>query len=376
MFNSYSRKGAVMDKKTPLYDRHQALGATIQSFAGYLMPIKYSTIQKEHMAVRESVGAFDLTHMGEFRVTGKDSTAFLDHLLTNDADVTPGKAYYSTMCYPDGGIVDDLIVYRISEENYLMVVNAANLEKDWAWVQSHLQEFDVSVENESDETALVAIQGPHAQDVCAVLTDIDLDAIGYYEHITGTFGGVDALIARTGYTGEDGFEIYMKYPDAEKVWDSVMEAGKKFDIIPVGLGARDTLRLEVGYPLYGNDIDHSTTPIEAKLSWVVKLKTEKNFIGREFIEQQKADKPGRYLVGMHVTGKGFPRHGTPLFSGDRKVGIITSGSIAPALGKGICLGYVERGFQKLGNELEAEVRGRRIPVKVVKIPFYKDGSRK
>ena len=365
-----------MDKKTPLYDRHIALGATIQPFAGYLMPIKYGTIQKEHMAVRNSVGAFDLTHMGEFRVTGKDSTAFLDHLLTNDADVAPGKAYYSTMCYPDGGIVDDLIVYRIADENYLMVVNAANLEKDWAWVQSHLQDFDVKVENESDDTALVAIQGPKAQEVCKVLTDSDLDSIGYYEHTTGTFAGVSALIARTGYTGEDGFEIYMKYPDAEKVWDSVMEAGSKYDITAVGLGARDTLRLEVGYPLYGNDIDHSTTPVEAKLSWVVKLKTDKNFIGREFIEQQKAEKPGRYLVGMNVTGKGFPRHGTPVFSGDRKVGIVTSGSIAPSLGTGICLGYVERGFQKTGNELEAEVRGRRIPVKVVKIPFYKDGSRK
>ncbi|MCK5784928.1 MAG: glycine cleavage system aminomethyltransferase GcvT [Candidatus Sabulitectum sp.] len=365
-----------MDKRTPLYERHVALGATIQSFAGYLMPIKYDAIKKEHMAVRESVGAFDLTHMGEFRVTGSDSTAFLDNLLTNDASVDNGKAYYSTMCYPDGGIVDDLIVYRIGDQEYLMVVNAANLEKDWAWVQSHLQSFDVSITNESDETALVAIQGPKAQEVCSKLTHEDLESIGYYEHTTGKFAGVDALIARTGYTGEDGFEIYMKYPDAEAVWDSVMEAGEKFGIVPIGLGARDTLRLEVGYPLYGNDIDHSTTPIEAKLGWVVKLKTEKNFIAREVLEQQKADKPGRYLVGMTVTGKGFPRHGTPLFSGDRKVGIVTSGSIAPAIGQAVCLGYVERGYQKRGSELEAEVRGKRIPVKIVKIPFYKEGSRK
>ena len=365
-----------MDKRTPLYEKHVALGATIESFAGYLMPIKYDAIRKEHMAVRESVGAFDLTHMGEFRVTGADSTAFLDNLLTNDACVDNGKAYYSTMCYPDGGIVDDLIVYRIGDQEYLMVVNAANLDKDWAWVQSHLQGFDVKVTNESDETALVAIQGPKAQEVCSKLTGEDLESIGYYEHTTGKFAGVDALIARTGYTGEDGFEIYMKYPDAEAVWDSVMEAGEEFDISPVGLGARDTLRLEVGYPLYGNDIDHSTTPIEAKLGWVVKLKTEKNFIAREVLEQQKADKPGRYLVGMKVTGKGFPRHGTPLYSGDRKVGIITSGSIAPALGEAVCLGYVERGYQKRGSELEAEVRGKRIPVKIVKIPFYKEGSRK
>ncbi|MEA3266646.1 MAG: glycine cleavage system aminomethyltransferase GcvT [Candidatus Fermentibacteria bacterium] len=365
-----------MDRKTPLYDKHVALDATIQSFAGYLMPIKYGAIKKEHMAVRESVGVFDLTHMGEFRVTGADSAAFLDKLLTNDASVDNGKAYYSTMCYPDGGIVDDLIVYRIGDQEYLMVVNAANLDKDWAWVQSHLQGFDVNVSNESNETALVAIQGPRAQEVCSKLTDHDLDSIGYYEHTTGKFAGVDALIARTGYTGEDGFEIYMKYPDAETVWDAVVQSGEEFDIVPIGLAARDTLRLEVGYPLYGNDIDHSTTPIEAKLSWVVKLKTDKPFIAREVLEQQKADKPGRYLVGMMVTGKGFPRHGTPLYSGDRKIGIVTSGSIAPALNQAVCLGYVERGFQKRGSELEAEVRGKRIPMKIVKIPFYTEGSRK
>jgi len=365
-----------MEKKTPLFAKHMALGADIQPFAGYLMPIRYDGVTSEHMAVRRSVGAFDLSHMGEFRVRGAGATAFLDHLLTNDAEVQPGKAYYSTMCYPDGGIVDDLIVYRISGQEYLMVVNASNIEKDWAWVESHMTGFDVSITDESDETALVAIQGPNSQAVAAKLTDAPLDGVGYYEHLTGTFAGVPALIARTGYTGEDGFEIYTNSRDAEAVWDGVMEAGREFGIVPVGLGARDTLRLEVGYPLYGNDIDHSVTPIEAKLGWVVKLKTPKDFIGREILERQRDEKPARNLVGLSVTGKGFPRHGTPLFQGDRQVGTVTSGSIAPALNTGVCLGLVEYGVRKNGTEMEAEVRGKRIPVKVVGIPFYSGGSRK
>ncbi len=365
-----------MEKKTPLFEKHKALGADIQPFAGYLMPIRYDGVTSEHMAVRKSVGAFDLSHMGEFRVKGQGATAFLDHLLTNDADVLPGKAYYSTMCYPDGGIVDDLIVYRISGQEYLMVVNASNIEKDWAWVESHMTGFDVKITDESDETALVAIQGPKSQIVAGKLTDAPLEALGYYEHLTGVFAGVPALIARTGYTGEDGFEIYTRSGDAVAVWDAVMAAGKEFDIAPVGLGARDTLRLEVGYPLYGNDIDHSVTPIEAKLGWVVKLKTDKDFIGREILERQRDEKPARNLVGLSVTGKGFPRHGTPLFQGDRQVGTVTSGSIAPALNVGVCLGLVEYGVRKNGTEMEAEVRGKRIPVKVVGIPFYSNGSRK
>ncbi len=365
-----------MEKKTPLYEKHKALGADIQPFAGYLMPIRYEGVTSEHMAVRQSVGIFDLSHMGEFRVTGQGATAFLDHLLTNDADVAPGRAYYSTMCYPDGGIVDDLIVYRIAAHEYLMVVNAANLEKDWAWVESHRAGFDVKVTDESDETALVAIQGPRAQQVAAKLTGGDLEQVGYYQHFTGTFAGVPALVARTGYTGEDGFEIYVNARHAETVWDRAMEAGKEFGVVPVGLGARDTLRLEVGYPLYGNDIDHSVTPIEAKLGWVVKLKTDKEFIGREMLERQRDEKPARNLVGLTVTGKGFPRHGTPLYQGERQVGIVTSGSIAPALNAGVCLGLVEYGLRRNGTEMEAEVRGRRIPVKVVGIPFYSNGSRR
>ncbi len=365
-----------MNKKTSLYDRHIALNAQIQPFAGYLMPIRYSTVVKEHMAVRQGVGVFDLSHMGEFRLKGPDSTRFLDFLLTNDADVETGQAYYTTMCYPDGGIVDDLIVYRISTNEYLLVVNASNIEKDWAWVTSHSKNWDIELANESDDTTLIAIQGPRAQDVASKLTDADLDSLNYYWHISGEFAGRKALIARTGYTGEDGFEIYLSLADGPAVWDAVMEAGEEYGILPVGLGARDTLRLEVGYPLYGNDIDRSVSPIEAKLGWVVKLKTDKDFIGREVINRQKTDRPLRLLVGMEVQGKGFPRHGTELFDGNRKIGMVTSGSLAPALGHGVCLALVERGFHKVGTTLEAEVRGRRLPVRIVKVPFYKDGSRR
>ena len=365
-----------MDKKTALHDKHVSLGARMESFAGYIMPIKYTSVKEEHNAVRSGVGIFDLSHMGEFRVKGKDASKFLDYLLTNDSEVELGKAYYSTMCYPDGGIVDDLIVYRLSEDDYLMIVNASNIEKDWAWVNNHTAGFSIDLTNESDETALIAIQGPDAEKVTQKLTDEKLQDIGYYSHVSGVFAGRKALIARTGYTGEDGFEIYVKFEDAEEVWDAVMEAGKEFGIKPVGLGARDTLRLEVGYLLYGNDMDHTTTPIEARLGWVVKLKTDKEFIGREVMARQKKEKPARYIVGLEVQGKGFPRHGAELFEGNRKVGVVTSGSLAPTLGHGVCLAFVEKGFHKKDTVLEAEVRGKRIPVKTVKLPFYKDGSRK
>ena len=365
-----------MDKKTSLYDIHVALGARMEPFAGYMMPIKYTTVKEEHNAVREGVGVFDLSHMGEFRVKGPDAGKFLDFLLTNDSDVAPGKAFYSTMCYPDGGIVDDLIVYRIADDEFLMVVNASNIEKDWAWINSHTAGYSLELTNESDDTSLIAIQGPKAQKVAQKLTKTDLEAIEYYAHEVGEFAGKKALIARTGYTGEDGFEIYLSPEDAPAVWEAVMEAGEEFGIKPVGLGARDTLRLEVGYVLYGSDIDHTTTPIEARLGWVVKLKSDKDFIGREVMSRQKRDKPSRYIVGLKVTGKGFPRHGTDIFQGDRKVGVVTSGSLAPALGHGVCLAFVERGFHMAGTELEAEVRGRRIPVSTVKLPFYKDGSRR
>lgn len=369
-----------MEKNTPLYDQHVELEAKIHAFAGYRMPIRYSTVIQEHRAVRESVGLFDLSHMGEFRVSGEQAEGFLDYLLTNDIGSTvPGQAIYTTMCFPDGGIVDDLVVYRLGPEEFLLVVNASNIDKDWAWVNSHTDSFEVETSNECDDTGLIAIQGPNAQSVVEELVtggDIDLGSIGFYEHTSGKVCDRDALIARTGYTGEDGFELYLAPPDCPPVWYAALEAGKSFGIVPVGLGARDTLRLEMGYVLYGNDIDHTTTPIEARLGWVVKLKTDKDFIGREVLSQQKEDGVSSRLSGFTVEGRGFPRKGDRLYSGDRKVGIVTSGTLGPAVGTGVGLAYVETAFSKKNTELEAEVRSRRFPVKIVRTPFYKEGSRR
>jgi aminomethyltransferase len=366
-----------MDKKTSLYEKHVELEARMSPYAGFVMPIRYDTLISEHMAVRSNVGMFDLSHMGEFRIKGSGATAFLDHLLTNDAEVEVGSAFYSAMCYPDGGIVDDLVVYRLSDSEYLMVVNASNIDKDWAWVSSHSKAFDVDVENESDSTTLVAVQGPNAVKVVEQLTDADLDQMAFYHQELIKVAGKDALLARTGYTGEDGFEVYVTYEDGPDLWNAMREAGSDLEggpIVPVGLGARDTLRLEMGYALYGNDIDHTTTPIEARLSWVVKLKTEKDFIGREVLARQKREKPGRYLVGLELKDKGIARKGADLFEHDRKVGEVTSGTLGPALGRCVCLGYVERGYHKMGRDLEVEIRGKRRTISRVKLPFYKEGS--
>lgn len=365
-----------MDKRTPLYERHVALKAHVEPFAGYLMPIRYGGLIEEHMAVRRNVGVFDLSHMGEFRVKGPGALDFLEALLTNNADVAPGKAFYSTMCYPDAGIVDDLIVYRIAGDEFLMVVNASNIDKDWAWVVSHSKAFDVRLTNESDETALVAVQGPRAQELASKVTSTELDAIPYYAHESGMVAGRSSLIARTGYTGEDGFEFYVGSADAAAVWDAVMEAGAGMGVVPVGLGARDTLRLEVGYVLYGNDIDHSTSPLEARLGWVVKLSSGKDFVGRDVLARQKEEGLGRSLVGLRVEGRGIIRHGTELYQADRLVGRVTSGTMAPALNVSVGLGYVDRGFSKTGTALEADIRGRRVPVVVSRVPFYTEGTRR
>jgi len=360
-------------RKTPFYRFHVEAHAKMVEFAGFLMPVQYQGITAEHLAVRNNVGLFDLSHMGEFEVTGDDALAFLQKTTTNNvAALSPGEIQYSCMTYPDGGIVDDLLVYRL-EDRYLLVVNAANTKKDYEWLSSHLG-GDVKLVDRSLETGLLAIQGPNAHKVMADLTDYDLDNMVNYVSATAEVGGVSVLFSRTGYTGEDGFELYIPAEQCERMWHAVIEAGKRHDMQLIGLGARDTLRLEMKMALYGNDIDRTTTPIEAGLGWIVDL--EKEFIGKEVIARQKAEKPARRLVCLELEGRAFPRQGYDVYDGDQVVGEVTSGTFSPSLKKPIALGYVPRSRSKSGSTIEIAIRDRRYPATVVKPPFYKNGSRR
>jgi aminomethyltransferase len=359
-------------KKTPFTECHQKLGAKMVEFAGYLMPIQYHSIQKEHLRVRESVGIFDLSHMGEFIVSGGGALEFIQNVATNDASkLEIGQVQYSAMCYPDGGIVDDLLVYRM-EDDYLLVVNAANIDKDFAWLSEN-KPSDVDLVNRSDDFGLLAVQGPKAQQVAAKLIDAELDSIPYYHWRRGNILGRETLFSRTGYTGEDGFEIYCEPEIAVKLWDAAMDAGREFDVEPIGLGARDSLRLEMRYMLYGNDIDHTTNPLEAGLAWICKL-DKPAFIGKDAILAMKETKPPRRLQSLVLKDRGIPRHGYKLFSGDDEVGYVTSGCHSPSLDSGIALGYVKRGFGKIGGSVDIDIRGKRIPAEIIKGAFYKDGS--
>lgn len=359
-------------KTTPFTECHRKAGAKMVEFAGYLMPIQYHSIQKEHLRVRESVGIFDLSHMGEFVVSGAGALEFIQNVTTNDASkLEIGQVQYSAMCYPDGGIVDDLLVYRM-EDDYLLVVNAANIDKDFAWLSDN-KPSDVDMVNRSDDFGLLAIQGPKAQQVTARLIDAELDSIPYYHWRRGTIMGRETLYSRTGYTGEDGFEIYCEPEIAVKLWDAAMAAGKEFDVEPIGLGARDSLRLEMRYMLYGNDIDQSTNPLEAGLAWICKLE-KPAFIGKEAILAMKESKPPRKLQSLLLKDRGIPRHGYQLFSGNEEVGHVTSGCHSPSLDSGIALGYVNRGFGKIGESVDIDIRGKRIPAEIVKGAFYKDGT--
>jgi aminomethyltransferase len=357
-------------KKTTFYNIHVKQGAKLVEFAGYLMPIQYSSIIAEHKAVRNSVGIFDVSHMGEVFVKGDKALDFVQNLTVNDASkLFPGRIQYSAMCYKDGGIVDDLLVYRLGEKEFLLVINASNIQKDFEWMQKN--NIGADLQNQSDEYSLLAIQGPDSQKVVQKLTSDPVN-IEYYHFMRTKILGIDMILSRTGYTGELGYELYFKGDEksAEKLWNSVMEAGKEFGIQPAGLAARDSLRLEMGFCLYGNDIDQTTNPLEAGLGWITKLKKDK-FIGKDALLKVKDEGLKRKLVPMSTDEKAFPRHGYDLTVDGKKVGTITSGTVSPVLDKPIALGYVEAKYSDEGTKINFSIRGKEIPAEVVKLPFVK-----
>ncbi len=361
--------------RTSLYDRHRALGAKIVDFNGFLMPVQYSGIQDEHRRVRTGVGMFDISHMGEFEIWGQDAFEYVQRMVTNDVgQLKTFQVQYTGLCYEHGGLVDDLTLYRFPD-HYLMVVNASNIPKDLDWLEQHIT-GDVEIRNRSEEVSLIALQGPQSEAVLRELTATDLERISFYWFVPGEIAGVPAVISRTGYTGEDGFEIYMDDPQgAGTVWDALMESGESAGIVPVGLGARDSLRLEVGYNLYGNDIWEETTPLEARMAWTVNFDSG-DFLGRDALLKQKEDGLSRRLVGLELHGRAFPRPGYPVLHGEAEVGQVTSGTVGPSVGVPIAMAYVPNDLAGRGSELIVECRGRKVEATVVRLPFYTEGSRK
>ena len=360
-------------KTTPFTDVHIALGAKMHEFAGYNMPIEYSGIIDEHNTVVNGVGVFDVSHMGEFWVKGPHALELIQKITSNDASKLPlGKAQYT--CFPNetGGIVDDLLVYHYEPEKYLLVVNASNIDKDWNWCVSH-NTVGAELENASDRMAQLAIQWPKATEVLQRLTPVDLSSIPYYAFTTGEFAGCpQVIISNTGYTGAGGFELYFYPEDAKKIWDAIFEAGKPEGIKPIGLGARDTLRLEMGFCLYGNDLDDTTSPIEAGLGWITKFVDGKDFTNRAELERQKKEGVSRKLCAFELVDKGIPRHGYAIVDAEGKeIGHVTSGTMSPVLKKGIGMGYVQTAYAKPGTEIYIQVRNRNLKAQVVKAPFRK-----
>ncbi|WP_373520222.1 glycine cleavage system aminomethyltransferase GcvT [Aquiflexum sp.] len=358
-------------KKVPLNDLHEALGAKMVPFAGFNMPVRYSSDIEEHKTVREGVGVFDVSHMGEFMVKGPKALDLIQKVTSNDASkLVIGQAQYS--CFPNdkGGIVDDLIVYKMGEEEYMLVVNASNIEKDWNWINQH-NDMGAELENISDILSLFAIQGPKAIEAVQPLTSVDLSGIKFYHFTKGDFAGVnDVIISGTGYTGAGGFEIYVRNEDAELVWKAIFDAGKEFGIKPIGLGARDTLRLEMGYCLYGNDITDETSPLEAGLGWITKF--TKDFINSDNLKKQKDNGIDKKLVGFIINEKGIPRSHYPIVNNTGEIiGEVTSGTISPSMGVGIGLGYVKSEYALPGTEIAITVRNKNLPATIEKLPLYK-----
>lgn len=358
-------------KKIQLNDLHESLGAKMVPFAGYNMPVRYSSDIEEHKAVREGVGVFDVSHMGEFMVTGPKALELIQKITSNDASkLANGQAQYS--CFPNdkGGIVDDLIVYKFVDNKYMLVVNASNIEKDWAWINQH-NTMGANLENISDDISLFAIQGPKAIEAVQSLTSVNLSEIKFYHFVVGEFAGVeDVIISGTGYTGAGGFEIYVKNENAEKVWSAIFEAGKHMNIKPIGLGARDTLRLEMGYCLYGNDINDNTSPLEAGLGWITKF--SKDFINSDNLKKQKETGVAKKLIGFVLQEKGIPRSQYPILNGEGEtIGEVTSGTISPSMGIGIGMGYVQTAYSTPGTEIYISVRNKKLKAQIEKTPLLK-----
>lgn len=354
-------------KQVPLHQVHLSLNAKMVPFAGYEMPVRYSSDKEEHLTVRKDVGVFDVSHMGEFMVRGPKAIDTIQRISSNDiSNIIDGQAQYGCIPNDQGGIVDDFITYRFSEEEFMLVVNASNIEKDWNWINQNNQ--GAELENISDDIVLLAVQGPKAAKALQKLTEIDLESISFYHFAKGKLAGKEMIISATGYTGAGGFELYINKEDAKVVWNQIFEAGDEFGIKPIGLGARDTLRLEMGYCLYGNDIDDTTSPLEAGLGWVTKF--TKNFINSDQLKKQKEEGVNRRLVGLEMIDRGIPRHGYLLFGNDgEEIGQITSGSISPMTNKGIALGYVKTGFHKKETEVFVDIRNKKLRMKVVRPPF-------
>tara|TARA_R110002124_G_scaffold254044_2_gene419485 strand:+ start:29458 stop:30540 length:1083 start_codon:yes stop_codon:yes gene_type:complete len=358
-------------KNTALTHIHEQLGAKLVPFADYNMPVSYEGVNAEHETVRNGVGVFDVSHMGEFLIEGPNALELIQKVSSNDASkLVDGQAQYSCLPNETGGIVDDLIVYRIKEDQWLLVVNASNIEKDWNWISSH-NSMNAEMKDLSEDYSLLAIQGPKAIEAMQSLTSEDLSVIKFYTFKVSDFAGIEhVIISATGYTGSGGFEIYCKNSEVEQVWNKVMEAGAEYGIKPIGLAARDTLRLEMGYCLYGNDIDDTTSPIEAGLGWITKF--SKDFINSEALKKEKEQGPERKLIAFELNERGIPRQGYDIVdSNGNKIGVVTSGTMSPSMGKGIGLGYVPTIFKDVGSVIYIQIRKNAVPATVVKLPFYK-----
>lgn len=358
-------------KRTPLYEEHVKLGAKIVEFGGFEMPVQYKGIIDEHNVVRKKAGLFDVSHMGEIEVRGRGAKKFIQKLITNNIEkIEPGKIIYSPMCYENGGTVDDLLVYCFNAEHYWLVVNASNTEKDWQWIVSQKRE-EIELINISDDIAQLALQGPMAEKILQQITPLNLEEIKYFRFIQGQVAGCDSIVSRTGYTGEDGFEIYIKTEDACKLWNELLDKGKPLGLAPIGLGARDTLRFEAGLPLYGHELSPDITPLEAGLDIFVDLDSGSDFIGKNALQAQKATGLKRKKMGIEMVDRGIPREGYTIQKNNQDIGYITSGSFSPTLGKNLGIALVKTEEAQVGNNVDVMIRNRPCRAVMVKTPFYK-----